>query len=129
MHDVREKWKEVMLIICFFLVTGAFISLALNPKYAHGTDEAIVKAGKEVYNKYCIICHGEKGDGQGALYVNKKYPYPPSSLLSEKMMPATEGDMYHVITVGHGIMAEHGSMIQQDDRWKIAMYIKKELQK
>jgi len=88
-----------------------------------------LERGKKMYGVYCLQCHGEKGDGQGALYVNKKYPYPPASLLSEKMMPASEGDMYHVITVGHGIMAEHGSMIKSEDRWKIAMYIKEELQK
>ena len=88
-----------------------------------------LERGKKMYGVYCLQCHGDKGDGQGALYVNKKYPYPPASLLSEKMMPASEGDMYHVITVGHGIMAEHGSMIQSEDRWKITMYIKEELQK
>jgi mono/diheme cytochrome c family protein len=88
-----------------------------------------LQRGKKMYGVYCLQCHGEKGDGQGALYVNKKYPYPPASLLSEKMLPAAEGDIYHVITVGHGIMAEHGSMIRPEDRWKIAMYIKEELQK
>jgi mono/diheme cytochrome c family protein len=88
-----------------------------------------IERGERMYGIYCMQCHGEKGDGQGPLYVNKKYTYPPASLLSEKMMPASDGDIYHVITVGHGIMAEHGSMIKPDDRWKIAMYIKKELQK
>lgn len=91
--------------------------------------KANLERGERMYGIYCLQCHGEKGDGQGSLYVNKKYPFPPASLLSEKMMPASEGDMYHVITVGHGIMAEHGSMIKSEDRWKIAMYIKEELQK
>ena len=45
------------------------------------------------------------------------------------MMANPETDIYHVITVGWGIMGEHGSMIKQEDRWKIAMYIKTELQK
>ncbi len=88
-----------------------------------------LQRGEKMYGVYCLQCHGEKGDGQGALYVNKKYPYPPASLLSDKMLPASDGDMYHVITVGHGIMAEHGSMIKSEDRWKITMYIKEELQK
>lgn len=91
--------------------------------------KANLERGKKMYGIYCLQCHGENGDGQGALYVNKKYPYPPASLLSEKMLPASDGDIYHVISVGHGIMAEHGSMIKSDDRWKIAMYIKEELQK
>jgi mono/diheme cytochrome c family protein len=88
-----------------------------------------LQRGKRMYGIYCLQCHGENGDGKGALYVNKKYPYPPASLLSEKMLANPEGEIFHVITVGHGIMAEHGSMIQPEDRWKIAMYIKNELQK
>jgi mono/diheme cytochrome c family protein len=88
-----------------------------------------LERGKRMYGIYCLQCHGEKGDGLGSLYVNKKYTYPPASLLSEKMMANPEADIYHVITVGHGIMGEHGSMIKPADRWKIAMYIKNELQK
>jgi mono/diheme cytochrome c family protein len=89
---------------------------------------ANLKEGKRKYDIFCMSCHGDNGDGQGNLYVSKKYPYPPASLLSEKMLANPEADIYHVITVGHGIMAEHGSMIQPEDRWRIAMYIKQELQ-
>lgn len=87
-----------------------------------------LERGKEAYKIYCSVCHGEKGDGQGNLYVNKKYTYPPANLLSDKMRANPEADIYHVITVGWGIMGEHGSMISPDDRWKIAMYVKQVLQ-
>jgi mono/diheme cytochrome c family protein len=90
---------------------------------------ANLERGKVAYGIYCIHCHGEKGDGKGSLFVNKKFNYPPGNLLSEKMRANPEADIYHVITVGWGIMGEHGSMIQPGDRWKIAMYIKQELQK
>ena len=88
-----------------------------------------IERGKVAYGIYCIECHGEKGDGQGPLFVNKKYTYPPGNLLSEKMRANPEADIYHVITVGWGIMGEHGTMITPADRWKIAMYVKQELQK
>ena len=88
-----------------------------------------LERGKVAYGIYCMQCHGEKGDGQGPLFVNKKYIYPPGNLLNEKMRANPEADIYHVITVGWGIMGEHGSMILPADRWKIAMYVKQELQK
>lgn len=88
-----------------------------------------IERGRQVFGIYCAQCHGEKGDGQGRLYVSKKYTYPPGNLLSEKMLAAPEADIYHVITVGNGIMAEHGSMIRPEDRWKVAIYIKTVLQK
>lgn len=87
-----------------------------------------LQRGERMYGIYCMQCHGEKGDGQGSLYVSKKYTYPPASFLSEKMMANPEADIYHVITVGFGIMGEHGSMIKPDDRWEIAMYVKEVLQ-
>jgi mono/diheme cytochrome c family protein len=89
---------------------------------------ANIERGKIAYGIYCMQCHGEKGDGKGSLYVNKKYTYPPASLISEKMRANPEADIYHVITVGWGIMGEHGSMISPEDRWKIAMYVKQKLQ-
>lgn len=88
-----------------------------------------MKRGEKVFQVYCMQCHGEKGDGKGSLYTSGKYTYPPANLLSEKMRANNEADIFHVITVGYGIMAEHGSIIHPEDRWKIAMYIKNELQK
>jgi cytochrome c len=88
-----------------------------------------LERGKVAYGIYCMHCHGEKGDGQGSLFVNKKFTYPPGNLLNDKMRANPEADIYHVITVGWGIMGAHGSQITPDDRWKIAMYVKQVLQK
>lgn len=88
-----------------------------------------LERGKQEYNTYCLQCHGDNGDGQGRLFVTKKYPFPPANLLTEKMRANSEAEIFHVITVGNGVMGEHGSMIRPADRWRIAMYIKNELQK
>lgn len=88
-----------------------------------------IERGKKVYTIFCSSCHGDHGDGKGNLFVSKKFPYPPANLLSDKMRRAPDGEIYHVITVGWGIMAEHGSMIKPDDRWKAVLYIRNELQK
>ena len=85
--------------------------------------------GEKLYGIYCVSCHGSKGDGQGRLYTSKKYPYPPANLLSEKVRTNPKGEIYHVISVGWGVMGEHGTMIRPDDRWKIVLYIENELQK
>ena len=87
-----------------------------------------LERGKNVYEIYCSSCHGETGDGQGNLYTSNKFQYPPANLLSDKVITIPDGEIYHVISVGWGIMAEHGSQIQPDDRWKAVMYIRNELQ-
>ncbi len=84
--------------------------------------------GEAAYGIYCLSCHGEKGDGQGFLYTSKKFPYPPGNLVSEKVSTLKDGEIYHTITVGYGIMGAHGNMIRQDDRWKIILHIRENLQ-
>lgn len=84
--------------------------------------------GATVYTAYCAGCHGETGDGNGHLYSSKRYPYPPASLLSEKVRSNPDGELYHVISAGYGVMAPHASMIRPEDRWKSILYIREELQ-
>lgn len=90
-------------------------------------NQANLNRGEKMYGIYCSSCHGDLGDGKGNLYTSGKYPYPPANLLSDKIRNNPEGEIYHVISVGYGVMAEHGSMIKPDDRWKIVMYIKNKL--
>ncbi|HLN52972.1 MAG TPA: cytochrome c [Lentimicrobium sp.] len=92
------------------------------------TEERLVR-GKEQYNIFCAHCHGESGNGKGYLVTSGKYKFQPASLVSEKMKASNEADIFHVITVGFQVMGAHGHMIQPEDRWMIAMYVKKELQK
>jgi mono/diheme cytochrome c family protein len=88
-----------------------------------------LERGREAYGIFCISCHGPAGDGQGHLYTSKRYPYPPASLVSEKVKNLADGEIYHTITVGYGIMGAHGGMIRPEDRWKIILHIRSKLQK
>ena len=90
-------------------------------------DAEIVDRGKELYGIYCINCHGDKGDGKGFLYTSGKYPYPPATLLSDKIKDNPDGEIFHVITVGFGMMGSHAAQVIPDDRWKIITYIRQEL--
>jgi mono/diheme cytochrome c family protein len=122
------------------------IPLGYQPYLYQKTDEDRVKAGtelvnplvaneqnlargKQVYTVYCSSCHGDTGDGKGFLFTSKKYPFPPASLLSDKIRNNPEGEIYHVISVGFGVMPQHGSQVRPDDRWKVALYIKNVLHK
>lgn len=96
-----------------------------NP-YEHSPE--IIANGKLLYERFCMSCHGELGDGKGHLYTSGRYPYPPGNLLEEKHKIRPDGEIFHVITVGYGIMGAHGPQIRQDDRWKIIAYVR-DLQK
>jgi hypothetical protein len=44
------------------------------------------------------------------------------------MKTTPRGEIFHVISVGFGVMGAHGAQIKQVDRWKIIEYIKVDLQ-
>lgn len=81
-----------------------------------------------IYDQFCLLCHGEKGDGQGFLFTSGKYPMPPSSFQAERAMEKTDGQLFHNIRVGYGIMGAYGPQISVEDSWQLVNYIR-ELQK
>ena len=93
-----------------------------------GKDEKTLERGQVLFERFCLQCHGESGDGQGYLYTSKLYPFPPASLINEKVTGLPDGQIFHTITYGYGVMAEHGSIIPPEDRWKIIIYIRNNLQ-
>lgn len=97
-----------------------------NP-YANDASE--LEEGKRLYDIYCMNCHGDLGDGKGFLYTSGKYPYPPATLLSDKIKDNPDGEIFHVISTGYGMMGSHAAQIIPDDRWKIISYIRQELLK
>lgn len=89
------------------------------------TTKEIVLQGKVLYEYYCQHCHGSKGAGDGK--VSEKYA-GVANLKGDAYKNITEGHIFHVITYGKGLMGAHGSQVSQEDRWRIAKYVK-DLQK
>ena len=87
-----------------------------------------LERGKLIFQRYCLQCHGEKGDGKGFLYTSGRYPFPPATLISEKMINKPDGEIFHSVTLGFGIMGPHGLLLTPEDRWKVIMYIRDSLQ-
>lgn len=90
-------------------------------------DSTVLQEGKRLFGIYCWHCHGEKGDGKGYLYTSGKYTFPPANLLSDKIVNNPDGEIFHVISVGFGVMGAHQGQIRMEDRWKIVSYIRNEL--
>jgi len=91
-------------------------------------NEENLARGKEMFTIYCQNCHGVAGKGDGHLFTSGKFTIPPASLVSERMLAAPIGEVFHVITAGFNTMGAHGPQIRPDDRWKIALYVKNTLQ-
>lgn len=76
---------------------------------------------KELFDIYCAICHGEKGDGKGKLVQKEKFLGVPNY----KDRPITEGSIFHVQTYGLNAMGSYANQLSQTERWMIAHYVMK----
>lgn len=81
--------------------------------------------GKLMYENYCLVCHGETGQGDGPLI--PKFPNPPS-FTSKTFRTYPDGRIFNAISAGFGDMPSHSNQIYEEDRWFIVNYIH-ELQK
>jgi mono/diheme cytochrome c family protein len=77
--------------------------------------------GKKLYDRFCLVCHGAEGKGDGPLI--PKFPNPPS-FTSKAVREYPEGRLYHVISRGAGMMQSYASQIAPEDRWRIVHYVR-----
>lgn len=94
-------------------------------------NKAILAEGKVLYEIYCDHCHGAKGDGEGKVAtgvtidgVEHSSYAGVANLKGDAFKNITEGHIFHVITMGKGLMQPHGSQVSPEERWKIARYVK-----
>lgn len=86
-------------------------------------NEETLAEGKRLYMIFCDHCHGEKGDGQGAIITNGAFPGGPQDYKSPTMIDLPEGKMFHTIHYGKGLMGSHASQLSQEERWMIIHFI------
>ncbi len=89
------------------------------------SDKALASS-KELYNIYCGICHGEKGDGAGYLVRDDggKYPAQPANFLKDEFITASEGRFYHSIMRGRNLMNSYADKLSYEERWNVIHYIR-----
>ena len=77
--------------------------------------------GKKMYEIYCSVCHGSKGDGNGILMEREKFLGIPSYADRD----ITEGSIYHVLMYGINLMGSHAGQVNDEERWQISQYVLK----
>jgi mono/diheme cytochrome c family protein len=86
--------------------------------------EEVLKVGLKFYTTNCALCHGDKGEGGEKLSIAEKMALKPPGLYTEKIRGWTDGQIYHVITAGQGLMGPYASHIPQRYRWQVVNYIR-----
>jgi len=94
-----------------------------NP-FAGDMSEETLKVGLKYFQTNCAVCHGSHGEGGEKNPVGEKMALKPPQLTSAKINGWTDGQIYHVITMGQGVMGPYASHIPQKYRWQVVNYIR-----
>jgi len=90
-----------------------------NPVIA---DIKTTEEGKKIYERNCVVCHGNKGKGDGiaAAGLSPK----PADHSSEKIQKQSDGAIFWKITNGRPPMASYAKSLTPYTRWELVNYIR-----
>ncbi len=93
-----------------------------NP-FAHEASNDFLQLGQKNFETQCMVCHGMGAHGDGP--VSSKLNLKPPSLVSEKIRGWKDGQIFHVISEGQGLMGPYASHLpSHNDRWAVVNYIR-----
>jgi mono/diheme cytochrome c family protein len=126
MHPARTP-----LLLAFGSATLTVVVLFAqgNPEAAKvpnpvAADAASIATGKQVYTRYCAVCHGINGEGGSGSDIS-----PPAPDLTDKEWKrgSTDGEIFSVIKNGVPpdlAMEPWGDRIKDPDIWNVVNYIR-----
>ena len=130
----KHSSRFLLLTVVLLLPQSSGISLAQDGTSKIGNLTGDAKRGKQLFKRYCIGCHGERGDGLGenAPYVNSEFPKPRDFTLGLFKCRSTptgsipyDSDMYDAITRGfHTTAMPSWNPLLKQQRADLVAYVK-----
>jgi len=121
--------KSLFTILAFLLLvsmqqTGQWTAPpsadAVKNPLAHNPQAA--KEGATLFTKQCLMCHGNKGMGDGPVGINLNPR--PGNLLLPKAQKLTDGALFWKISNGKAPMPTFKSSLTETQRWQLVDYIR-----
>jgi len=79
--------------------------------------------GQLIYGSQCSRCHGTSGDGKGRLVERLELKIPdfrePATQAAR-----TDGELFFILTEGHGKMSGQGARLDVETRWDLVNYVR-----
>lgn len=101
--------------------SASYANAGANLKNPFEPTKEILDQGKKIYTIHCMVCHGEKGLGDGTIVQTEAYP--PVASYADRLPTINEGQMFHSITYGKNLMGSYSYALSAEDRWKVIYYI------
>jgi len=82
-----------------------------------------IENGKMWFSSQCTMCHGKNGDGTGDLVERLQLPMPDFTDAAQQRQ-WTDGEMFYVLTHGHGRMPDQKDRFKDEIKWNLVNYIR-----
>jgi mono/diheme cytochrome c family protein len=82
---------------------------------------AVLAKGRQIFDTYCIVCHGARADGLG--YIVPKMTQPPP-LIAGAPLAFSDGRIFTIITQGFGNMPPYQTELEPAERWAVIHYVR-----
>ena len=84
--------------------------------------ESSLAAGRKIYSKTCLMCHGKTGDADGPAVIELNIH--PAKLSDPKLATDSDGSLFCKITTGKKPMPSYGKRLSETDRWNLVNYVR-----
>jgi mono/diheme cytochrome c family protein len=109
-----------------------------NARSTRWDDAAAIARGQQLFQTYCVMCHGADGKGTGP--IAKALPHPPADLTHHFHRAPGDGDAYLFWRVSEGgqvepfkssqsAMPAFKHALSEDQRWDVLAYVHAEFHK
>lgn len=89
---------------------------------------AVLRTGQQGYNVFCAACHGLDGNaGNGYVASTKAHPEwlnGAPSVNGTNVLRMSDGELYHIITVGRNRMQQYAAQLPPAERWAVVHYVR-----
>lgn len=86
------------------------------------TGKASINQGKSIYQTRCVVCHGDKGEGDGP--AGKALTPPAANHTAAYVQNQTDGELFWKVSEGRGAMVGWKLILSEEERWALVNYLR-----